>query len=468
MRNAKSSKWTVFGGTGVLALACWSGAAGADDRDPTDVGLEEAVARATRPAGERVEASPVRLGFRVGEARFVRDLARVDVTLEATNTTAQVLEWDRTFPMDPSAEVIACSLQRAGQAPLLARSLTFEDGRRIYDETVRPRPTVPPNPGKDPLRVERESDGRLRVVVFPVAPSETVRVHLSFATSLADRGRLRHYKDPLWVGDVRREGRLAEVLPEAVTSASLTLEPGVLTGARVEGRLAMSPLSDQRLVVKPLDAVAAAMQAHVRFEAPAGLLPALTVPGAGLGTRIAFWPMDPAGFLAERGIREIPRGARLRFTARGGTQRLVPAEIPADSPALTLVARHYAASGDLAYDVELVHGTNLTRFEVRQPVERAQADAALEDAVGGFYRARLARHVLAWAEQAPAQRRAKALAYAVDLGVILPGTCALALPREEQRTLSPLSRRTYRRDGTEIGAADGDADWVAPPAGSLR
>jgi hypothetical protein len=45
--------------------------------------------------------------------------------------------------MDPTAEVIACSLQRAGQVALSARSLTFEDGRRIYDETVRPRPTVP-------------------------------------------------------------------------------------------------------------------------------------------------------------------------------------------------------------------------------------------------------------------------------------------------------------------------------------
>jgi hypothetical protein len=431
------------------------------------VGLEEAVAQATRPSDERVRASPVRLGLRVGEARFVRDLARVDVTLEATNTSAQVLEWDRTFPMDPTAEVIACSLQRAGQVALSARSLTFEDGRRIYDETVRPRPTVP-NPGKDPLRVERESDGRLRVVVFPLAPSETVRVHLSFATSLAARGRLRHYRDPLWIGDIRREGRLVEVTPEAVTSASLTLEPGLLTAAHAEGRLAVSALSPERLLVKPLDAVAAAMQAQVRFEAPEGPLPALAVPGAGLGTRVAFWLLDPAAFLAEHGIREIPAGATLRLTGRSGTQRLVPAEIPADGPAVTLLARQYALSGDLAYDVELVHGRELTRFEVRQPVERAEADPALEDAVGGYYRARLARHVLAWAEQAPAQRRARALAYAVDLGVILPGTCALALPREEQRTLTPQSRRTYRRDGTEIGASDGDADWIAPPPGSMR
>ena len=63
---------------------------------------------------------------------------------------------------------------------------------------------------------------------------------------------------------------------------------------------------------------------------------------------------------------------------------------------------------------------------------------------------------------------AKATAFAVDLGVILPGTAALAIPRPEQRRLTPADRSTFRNDGAPVGSPNGEADWIAPPTGSLR
>ncbi len=478
MRDASDRSWKFTGALGapvlallalaVLPLAALPQAALADESDPTDVGLKDAVDRATNPERERAAVLPVHVGLRVGEARFVRDLARVDVTLEATNTTAGVLEWERVFPMDPAAELIGCSLQRAGGIALAARTLTFEDGRRIYDETVRPRPTTP-NPGKDPLRVERETDGALRVVVFPMAVGETVRVKLSFVTSLADRGQRRSFHDPIWMDAAPTRQGEVPTAPSTGTLTTLLVEPGNLAFDRTDTGLVSAGLSGERLLFRAGNLAEAGLQAHVRFSAPAGVLPALTVSGGGLGTQVAFWHMDPAVFLAERGITEVPAGAVLRFTGRGGyTQRVVPAEIPADGRAVTLTARLIPQAGEMTFDAELVAGERLERFPVTLKTERADADADLIDAVTGWYRARLARHVLAWAEADPAARRAKAVAYAVDLGVLLPGTCALAMPRDEQRALSPESRRTYRRDGTEVGSPGGEADWVAPPSGSIR
>jgi|GEM_PF-6921865 len=472
MRKASDRNWKFAATLGALALGLLPLSAHADEGDPTDVGLKDAVDRATNPSRDEAPALPIRVGLRVGEARFVRDLARVDVTLEATNTTTGVLEWERVFPMDPGAELIGCSLQRAGGIALAARTLTFEDGRRIYDETVRPRPTNPT--GKDPLRVERETDGALRVLVFPLAAGETVRVKLSFVTSLADRGHRRSFHDPLWLDAPPRTRGQVPTAPSTGTLTTLLVEPGSLAFDRTDGGLVSAGLVSQqgggeRLLFRAGNAAEAGLQAHVRFSAPAGTLPALTVPGGGLGTQVAYWHMDPAAFLAERGITSVPAGAKLRLTGRGGyTQRVVPAEIAADGRAVTLTARLIPQAGEVTFDAELVLEDRVERFPVTLKTERADADADLIDAVTGWYRARLARHVLAWAAQDPAARHAKAVAYAVDLGVLLPGTCALAMPRAEQRTLSPESRRTYRRDGTEVGSPGGEADWVPPPAGSIR
>jgi hypothetical protein len=75
----------------------------------------------------------------------------------------------------------------------------------------------------------------------------------------------------------------------------------------------------------------------------------------------------------------------------------------------------------------------------------------------------LARRALDAAGDDPA-RAAAAVAFAVDAGVLLPGTAALAVPERERAGLVAESRRTYRTDGARLGAPDGEADLKSPPA----
>lgn len=460
----------AFGGSGR------GPAARADDADPTDVGLGARVRErlAAREAARLDRSTPpgVTLDVRRGEARFVRELARVDVTLEATNTNGQVVEWSRVFAIDPRAEVIRCALERAGQAEIAARTLTFEDGRRIYGETVQPqRPT-----GRDPLRVEREIQNQLRVTVFPLAPNETVRVKLAFVTPLMGRGRERVYLDPLWL----TEGEDAAFKMEAGQPPARPLDQG----ARIDVVLAVEPRglvfteppsglvqsvgSEGRLAFAPASPALAGARAELEFLAPEGPPAAVAVKGGGLGTRVAVWRFDPATFLAERRLVGLgPRTALRLSPLSAGVQRLVPGLLTAGDAAQPIAARVLTGTDAVAFAVDVDTPEGARRFEVTLPIAREDPDEALEDAVSAWHRARMARHVLRWAGSDPV-KLGKAIAYAVDLGVLLPGTSALAMPREEQLRLSRASRRTYRKDGALLGSPDGSSDFIAPPAGSLR
>lgn len=466
-------RWSGILGLGLLTLApaVVAPAARADDEDPTDVGLAKRV-RELELERER-EHRPqdgVSVGLRLGEARFARELARVDVTLEATNTNGQTVEWERAFPMDARAEVIRCSLQRGDGPELVARTLTFEDGRRLYGEASR---GVRPTPGRDPLRVERQKADELRVTVFPVAAGETVRVRIAFVTPLVGTGRERVYTDPLWL-DVKPVERHAPppVTPGATlpfTLTSLVVEPGSLAYDRMlSPGMEPAPTSGVRLAFRPEAAVFAGSRTQVSFLAPDGLLPALAVRGGGLGTRVAVWRFDPDAFLAGHGLSELRGRATFRLTGTTGfTQRVVPGVLAADAVALPLSARVLSDAQAVTYAVEVTAPGLSKRFEVAEPLARLDADEPLGDAVTAWYRASMARHVLRWAG-GDVLRLAKAVGFAVDLGVLLPGTAALAIPPAEQRALSPASRRTYRKDGALLGAPEGEADWIQPPAGSIR
>lgn len=486
MANTTSSRrWLERGGVWAFGLGAVLALAGggthpsralADEPDPGDVGLAARVAArvAAREAERRGPDDGVRLVVRRGEARLVREVARVDVTLDATNTRGNEVEWTRSFPVDPHAEVIRCSLERQGQAELVARTLTVEDGRRIYGEARRPPPTITPRGGKDPLRVERPHADLLQVTVFPVAPQETVRVRLAFVTPLAGRGRERVYTDPLWVTDdplAERDPTLTPSAPaghEAQAEASLSVlargltftdaAAGVLPAGSTGGALAFAPPRPQEF----------GLRATLRFEAPDGLLPALSVPGGGLSARVALWRFDPAAFLAGRGLAHLGPRTPIHLAPLGGyTQRLVPGSFLAGDEPQPVAARVVAGAEAVTYVVEVVTPDGVQRFECAEPLARETAGEEVADAVSAWHRARMARHVLRWAGRDP-QRLSAAIAYAVDVGVLLPQTAALAVPPAEQRRLPRASRRTYRNDGALLGSPNGEADFVAPPRGSLR
>jgi hypothetical protein len=454
---------------GLVAVAGAVGprAALAGEGDPTDVGLGDRLKELTRPEPVAPEDG-VLVAVRVGQARFLRELARVEVTLQVHNTTNRELEWAREFPMEPAAEVIGCSLMRTGQPELIARTLTFEDGRRIYDETVRP-PTPPPT-GRDPLRVERQQDDRLAVTVFPVAPGESLRVRLVFAVPLEGEARRRRFLEPIWLDESTRPSPRGPVAlgREVGTLTSLLVEPGGLAYAGVESATVAEGARGSLLAFRPEHSGFSGAQAKLVFHAPDGALPALTVPGGGLGTVVAFWRFDPAQFLAEQGL-EARAGSTITLSAGGGlAQRLVPASVQAHGPAVTVCARVFPQAPRIPYHVTVATPDGERRVRLEQAFERSGAERELVDAVTAFYRSRLARHVLAWGRGRSADEQREAVAYAVDLGVIVPGTCALAIPTDEQERLSRASRRQYRRDGAEVGAADGEADWIGPPAGAFR
>ncbi|MFV1959392.1 MAG: hypothetical protein ACC662_08265, partial [Planctomycetota bacterium] len=178
---------------------------------------------------------------------------------------------------------------------------------------------------------------------------------------------------------------------------------------------------------------------------------------------------DPIDFLREHDL-DVGREATLRILRRpGSTSRIVPWVFQADGEPLPVTARLFAHSRDLRYAVEVraPSGEVLSTIEVSRPVRRARLDQKLQGAITGWHRAALVQRVLAWATRDPGRRNVQALDYAVDLGVLVEGTAALAVPRGEMRRLSRRNRTRYRQDGSPLGAPNHEADSHWPPAGSM-
>ncbi len=445
-----------------------------DRHDRAVAALEEAARAAARPTG---------VALRHGDVRVVADLARVDVVLEIKNTTRTRTEWSRSFGIDDAAELIGAALERATGPRVAAQTMTLESARRMYGEITRPPPVrrSTPWPRRDPLRVERPSDGRLDVVVTPLDPGEVVRVHLDFVTPLRGRGARRAYRDVI-DADLGSEVASRRATPTAPDRAPAPRSPLLLS---IETDWLVRP-GGLTVDAAPIGMVAAGSAGGVlrfvgasagpadvptlpfrtpREDAGAG---AIAVPGGGLLSRVVVWRFDPRAFLAAHDL-EAPAGATLRLLRRtGSTSRIAPFTFgPADAP-LPVTARLGAGAQTLRYGVEVrdAAGKTIRTIEVEAPVEEPSLSPDLEGAILGWHRAALVRRVLAWAKGAP-EREARALAFAVDEGVLVGGTAGLAVPEAELRAAPRRSRSEYRHDGSPLGAQHGEADFKGPPWGSL-
>ena len=455
----------------------WPGARG--DR------LEQALRdleRGRAPATLESPSARVELGH--GDVTLVEDLARVDLTLEIVSRVDRDEAWQRTFEIDPQAEVVGASLRRGTASPIHARTLTVADARRIYGEVITPRAPRTPLPWrKDPLRVERTARGRLAVSVWPIGPGETVRVRLEFVTPLRGRGLRRDYRDVI-------QGDLGESAPgpgapgaaPVVTEGDLLPAPALSFAVKTDWVVSPGSLE---LAAAPIGMKAAGRAAGklrfvgapggpdrvptIPFRAPRAPRAALAVPGAGLDAHVALWHFDPIDFLQSHGI-EVPREATLRLLREAGsTSRIAPWTFGADGDPLPVTAKLMPESETLRYRVEvsLPSGEVVAVVPVEHPVFRERLGTAREGAITGWHRASLVRRVLDWADEDPEARTARAIDYAVDLGVLVQGTAALAVPRAELRRVSLRSRKQYHHDGAALGAPRREADLKWPPPGSM-
>jgi hypothetical protein len=464
--------------------------AAADDWEDPRLERLEGEIRRLRGEGPRVlpsqDGSLVTL--RHGDVFLVADLARVDMTLEVQNQGGTPLEWRRTFAVDPRAEAIGASLEREDEEPVEARTLTIEDARRLYDEVRAPRPPPRTTGGQrnpwgpwsntqDPLRVERVRSDLLELVVWPVAPQETLRVRLTFVTPLRGRGDLREYVDVIRadLGAGQPDAALGQPV-EAVLPADGTVRhqwlvhPGALEVVdEPRGMVAAGKAGGVlRFVSAPRTGRGPAEAPTIPFRRPSEEDEVLSVRGGGLGTRIAVWRFDPARYLRAKGVA-VRGDMQVRILRReGSTSRIAPWTFAPGAEPTPVTARLLPENDRVRYAVEVrdLEGNVLHLFEEDRPIADTALEPQLEGAVTGWHRAALARRVMAWGG-GDGTRGEEALAFAVDLGVLLEGTAGLAIPSAERRLLSRESRRLYHQDGAPLGAQGREADMRWPPNGSV-
>ena len=429
-----------------------------------------------RPAPTPQAGSLVHLHH--GSVRIGAGLARVQLTLEVQNVGPQVMEWERTYALDPHAEVIGAVLKRDGEDPITARTLTEADARRIYTQIRTPRQRTPL---QDPLLVSRPKDDELAIRIWPIAPQETIRVELTFVTPLRGHGAKRTYRDVM--GGPMRE----KITPTKRPSRERELRdlPGTIVGAKANwlfqtGSLVLANDTADGMAFSGArgDRLLFTGNAATDKDTPApqvGFLSRERSPVAqlvGSGTfagRIATWRFDPKTFLAKRGYALTP-GLTLKLVPRRGScNRLVPNRFaPTDMP-LPVTARVSSRTAEhVRYTVILLSqdGEELERFAQTLRLERKRLDKELEGAVAGWHRACLVERVQKWAGMDPKRQR-EAQKFAVDVGVLARGTSALAVPRAERQRMSPANRRLYDNDGVPLGAQKHEADFRAPPHRSL-
>jgi hypothetical protein len=399
-----------------------------------------------------------------GQAKFVRDLARVDVTIHVSNVGAADIEWTRVLAVDPAAEVIGAGLTRAGEE-LAARTLATGDAQRIYGEIRGWQPYR-----RDPLRVERERRDQVAVAVWPLAPGETVRVRLTFVTPLRGHGTARTYVHPI-LEDAAPSPEPATTTPGTGplvdVRSQFVVDPGSLVFDGAAGGTAPAGAVAGRLRFVTAGAAADGGRTSVRFRAPEAEAGALAVPGGGLGTRVVTWRFDPEAFLASHGISER-EGVRLVLRALPGEAgRIAPDRFDGADEAFPVAARVRPDVGSVRYAVEATGPFGRVEDVEEVAVSAESRDRELVGAVAGWHRAQMASKAIAAAGADPA-RLARAVAYAVDLGVLVPGSAALAIPKAEQRLLPTESRHQYASDGVPLGAPKGEADLKSPPSGLSR
>ncbi len=427
------------------------------------------------PPRERPTAAPTNspdgVSLRRGRVTLVADLARVEMTLSVTNRSARPIEWSEQYLMGEHAEVVGAVLRRSAtptrQAQTVdARTLPVAAARDIYQRIRTWRPPTPrPTPGRDPLRIERPKRHQLQLSLWPVAPNETVHITLTFVTPLRGRGVSRVYEDVLFVPLEAPKRGSAPFVPqdtELVVMAGALVLDSEPVGMKLIGEQADGQL---RFASKQGNAV----RAEIPFLVPNPIHDAISIRGGAFGARTAVWRFDPLAFARSNGIK-LERGQSLRLLpVRGSTSRIAPHTFQLSTEPLPVAARVSRTAPALQYVVALedVEGKELSRHDVSLPIRREQLDAAARGAITGWHRAALVRRVLDWAGD-DRLRKATAINYAVDLGVLVTGTSALAVPRDELRLLPRSLRTRYRSEGATLGAQRREAEMKSPPLQAMQ
>jgi hypothetical protein len=422
-----------------------------------------------------------------GSVRMVAGLARVDLTLEVQNTGQLPMEWRRRYAIDPSAELTGAVLRRVNEDAIMARTLTLANARGIYAQ-IRVPPTTRPGDNRDPLLIERPRSDQLDVRIWPIEPQETVRVELTFVTPLRGHGAHRTYVDVM--GGPRPDAPPApapgrgpapeQPAPEppppdvlaAAGGADWLMNPGrmVLSSAPAFGMTLSGEAGGLLHFTGPAATEAHTPRPNVDFlTADKGGEALLVGHGSYMG-RVATWRFDPSAFLTRKGF-DLREDLELRLRpVKGKSRRLAPNVFHASSdplPVTTLLVSRTLKSVPYVVDVLDRHGHRIVTYTEELPLRTEKVGAGLEAAISGWHRAMLVRRVFAWAH-GDAERRDEAMRYAVDLGVLVPGTGALAVPASERRRLTQRNRRIYDTEGVPLGAPRHEADLEQPPKGSLR
>ncbi|MDF1702175.1 MAG: hypothetical protein P1V36_13550, partial [Planctomycetota bacterium] len=188
-----------------------------------------------------------------------------------------------------------------------------------------------------------------------------------------------------------------------------------------------------------------------------------------LASRIAILRFDPADYLKRKGF-VLTRGMTLELgTVRGETRHIAPKHFGANDEPRPVTAQMIKASAtSFPYAVRVLdrHGNEVVTFAESMPLHRADLDTAMQSAVGSWHRSQIAARVFRWAGT-HARHRTEATRYAVDLGVLMPGIAAIAIPANERERLTPRLRRIYQTDGVPLGAPRREADVKQPPHGAF-
>ena len=413
---------------------------------------------------------------RTDEVAVCAGLARVDVLLELTNRSAGGLEWRRTLPMDPAADLIGARYTRPDGKTTPALTLDAGEAERLY------RRATSPNYGKDPLRIDRPARDRLEVRVFPVPAGATVRLALAFAAPLQGRGTHAAYRDPL--------GARADVEPVAV-EAALPSRPGTAVPVSLEVPIARTlpatvrlrftdafpgaapagwnvlPSDGGVLLLSPGPDADPAPAVEVRSLRAAGDV--TVFPAGGLADTTAFvWRLDPTAAAAELGLSSVA-GVTLRLASvEGVTSRIAPDSVPAaGEPTIVMGRAGSPTKVQVRVDAVGADGKSLATRTIALPAVLAHPAESVSDALRAYHRARLADRVFRWAG-VDAKRVQQAKDYAVDLGVLGPYVSALAVPKDERGFMTRHEITRYLTDGMPFDGDSTQGDFKSAPSGSVR
>jgi hypothetical protein len=420
-----------------------------------------------------------------GSVRMVAGLARVDLTLEVQNIGPQVLEWGRTYAIDPSAELIGAVLKRANEDPIHARTLTTDDARRVYARIRTPPPSrTPRNRNRDPLMLTRERNDELRIQIWPINPQETVRVELTFVTPLRGEGAKRTYvdvmggpakndsKNPRLSRPERGNARPGRAPAMVDHKAEWLMQPGelVLSSAPAEGMHLRGEAGGKLRFTGMAATTSSEPAPRVPFLTKQRSPEAVLIGSGSYAGRIATWRFDPRAYLVSRGFTLYDTLTVHLIETRGSCDRLAPHTFEATAEPRPVTARLSSRTARLLqYRVEVRDqaGRIITRSDETLPLVRKDLDKELEGAISGWHRAQVVRRVFAWAHT-DASRQAHARRFAVDMGVLVPGSAAIAIPETEKRRLTRELRRLYESDGVPLGAQRREADFTQVPKGALK